>query len=383
MRRAVLVILFFSFSLFGQDFRTFEKEALSHALELKIEALRQHMQDIETKLPLFDKQMELELFGAQYKESAYRSGGSVGIKIPVLLNQKELRAIAAAQHEKGKLLVRYAKAKYRKELELLFTDYVFRTKKARIAKHNEALTQKIAKTVQKLFTRGAARKQDLVHTQALVAEAKKEALLALRKQERARMALEGFTQMQVDLEARFLYKDFDEKRGVGSLPFLIQDLAAKQAFYQRKSAAKKVRRIDFVLEYEKEPDQDIYRAGVVIPLTNMQMVRQQERLALMQERAAKLQLQKSRYALATHLQGLIDEAKLLQRELAEAHKLVAKAQEAWDLSLRALRLRAATMTEILQARRSLLQARKSVLETDYELQKRIIQIRFIQGAYDD
>ena len=99
MRRAVLVILFFSFSLFGQDFRTFEKEALSHALDLELAAIRQQMQDIETKLPLFDRQMELELFGAQYKESAYRSGGSVGLKIPILLNKGELRAIAAAQSD--------------------------------------------------------------------------------------------------------------------------------------------------------------------------------------------------------------------------------------------------------------------------------------------
>ncbi len=382
MRKAVLVTILFSFSLFAQDLKTFEKEALARAFDLKIEALRQQMQTIETTLPLYDRQMELELFGAQYKESTYRSGGSVGIKIPILLNTKELRAIASTQRDRGKLLVRYAKAKYLRDLELLFTDYVYATNKVQVASQNAALAKKIERAVYKLFSMRAATKKDLLRAQSLVLDATKEALQARREREQARMALERFAQTKVNTKATFLYANFDENKGIASLPLRIQALAARQAMYQRKNAAKKIRRIDFVLEYEKEPDQDIYRVGVAIPLVDSGMVRQQERLALMKERAVKLQMQKSRYELAMRLQALKQEAKLLQKELMETRKLVAKEQEALDVSLRAFGLRAASMTQIVQARRSLLQAEQALLKTQYEFQKRIIQIRFFQGAYD-
>jgi len=383
MRKTTLVTILFCLSLFGRDFRSFEKEVLSSALELKIEALRQEMESIKTTLPLYDKPIELELFASEYKERIYEAGGSVGIKIPILLNEKELRAIATARHKRGRLLVRYAKAKFLKQLELLYTDYVYTAKKEKIAMQNVALAQKLLHLVQQRYKAKATTKKDLLRSQAVVLEAKKEALQARRERERARMALQSFAQKEIDCIPKFLYETFDEKKGIGMLPFRILELAIQEALQQKKSVSKKLRRIDLVLEYEKEPDQDIYRAGVAIPFINDEMVREQKYLAIMQERALKLKLNKNRYKLTTQLEIFKQNAKLLQSEIEESRTLLSQEREALRLIVKSYELQAATITELLQARQSLLKAQHALLQSRYELQKRIIQIRFIQGEYDD
>lgn len=382
MRKSAVVTILFCLSLFARDFRTFEKEVSSDALELKMEALRQKMESIKTTLPLYDKPIELELFASEYKERTYETGGSMGIKIPILLNEKELHAIATARHKRGRLLVRYAKAKFLKQLELLYSDYVYSVKKEKIATQNITLARKILRLVQKRYEARAATKKDLFRLRAVVIEAKKEALQARRNRERARMALQSFAQKEIDCTPKFLYETFDEKKGIGTLPFRILELAIQEALQQKKKVSKKLRRIDLVLEYEKEPDQDIYRAGVAIPFINEEMVREQKHLAIMQERALKLELRKNRYKLTTQLETLKQNAKLLQTETKESQALLSQEREALRLIVKSYELRAATITELLQARRSLLKAQHALLQSRYELQKRIIQIRFIQGAYD-
>ena len=383
MRKTTLVTILFCLSLFGRDFRSFEKEVLSSALELKIEALRQEMESIKTTLPLYDKPIELELFASEYKERIYEAGGSVGIKIPILLNEKELRAIATARHKRGRLLVRYAKAKFLKQLELLYTDYVYTAKKEKIAMQNVALAQKLLHLVQQRYKAKATTKKDLLRSQAVVLEAKKEVLQVRRDRKRARMALQSFAQKDIDCTPKFLYDTFDEKKSIGTLPFRILELAIKEATYRKRNVSKKLRRIDFMLEYEKEPDQEIYRAGVAIPFVNDEMVREQKRLAIMQERVLKLKLSKNRYKLFTQLETLKQNAKLLQAEIEESRALLSQEREALRLIVKSYELQAATITELLQARQSLLKAQHALLQSRYELQKRIIHIRFIQGEYDD
>jgi cobalt-zinc-cadmium efflux system outer membrane protein len=116
------------------------------------------------------------------------------------------------------------------------------------------------------------------------------------------------------------------------------------AHAQLAVASHTLENIELFSEMEVEPDQDIFRVGVSIPLS------------IFHDKSEEKQLGK----IAIHNQ-----------------KLTIASQE------RALGLELSQLQEEIEVQKGLLANQECLLETDIAIEKRIIKINYLQGAYND
>ena len=133
---------------------------------------------------------------------------------------------------------------------------------------------------------------------------------------------------------------------------------------------------------EKEPDQSILRLGVSIPIT---LHHNKEEKALAKLKMQQLTLDKAQAKVDLKSQRAMLKASILtlSTQYQALKKLKAEQSALNQLLLEGYEIAQGSIFEMMNAKNRLIQTRKSLLQTQKMINTQKIELRFIQGQYND
>lgn len=247
--------------------------------------------------------------------------------------------------------------------------------------------KKVTKMVKERYKNGSETKVAYLqaHTQSLTLKTQ---LYTARQQQSTLyyqlIAISGLTQ-KVSLEKRFIYPVSTHiPKGKGRSPQqLIID--AQKKLYQSHMAlnSNSLRELDLFSSLEQEPDQSIIRVGVNIPLS-INNDRSEERMlaklrmhqAALDSRQLAHTLKARRSMLETTIRELSGQYRALEGLSRDQQELVSLLEEGY-------RIAKGSLFQLMTEKSKLIQTRKTLLQTYKTINLQKIELRFLQGDYNE
>ena len=388
-----ILMLFFTFSLtlFGMSYAKFKEHTLKHSKVLQSQKLSLQVTQQENNILLRTANPTLNLEASRFDEDignnsfGYSVSASQSIRTGSYMNGVQDKTYASTLLRKA--FVTQGKAGYIKALEGLYTDYVYQNKMLSLLQQEYKLSDKVTNMVKERYQNGSDNKVSYLQAKTETLALKTQ-MYTIKQQVSTRyyqlLAVAGFRK-KVSLEKRFIYTVSSKTKSSSKLSPRQQILHAKEKLYQSDLSMNQssFQNYDVYAGMEKEPDQSILRLGVNIPLSIHNDRSEERMLAKLQGQQTKLdseQLSLNVYSQKQMLKASIRELsaqynalKMLQKE---QHELTSLLQEGYKIAQ-------GSLFEMMSAKNKLIQTKKALIQTQKIINDQKIELRFLQGDYND
>ena len=391
MHKTIMVFVAVSITAYGMSYTQLKKATLKHAKVLQSQALNvQKTQEknalsLRTANPTLD--LEVSSFGNPYSDKSY--GFAIGASQTIRTNSylEALKHQAKAQTLLAQAYQVEGKARYLQTLELLYSEYAYKSAMLSILKKELSLSDEITRISKGRYLDGSEAK--VRYLEAKTRALKLKSTLHTSKREIRTLhyqllTMAGLTR-NVPLAPRFIYPISKHHKRKTRDHSKSRILKAKEKLYdaQTEIAEQSYTSYNLRAGIEKEPDQSILRVGVSIPLPLRH--HNEEEKALNKIKLRQLKLDRAQLA------EKIDADKKIYRSAIEelstqyhALKMLLKEEKA-IASLRAegYKIAQSSLLELVRSRKDVLETKKSMLQTQKESNYAQIHLRLLQGGYHD
>ncbi len=365
--------------------------ALTHSKILKSQALSLQITKQKNNIALRSKNPQLNFGISQYNPDMTSSQyGYTVTASQTLRTQSYIKGIEAKTLAKEKLqsaLITQGKATYMKTLEKRYTEYVYADKLLLLLKKEYKLSNKVTTIVKERYQSGSENRVSYLRAKTETLALKTE--ISMIKQQINRyyhqlLAMAGF-QKNISIQKRFIYK-VSSKFKKGSKPLAQKKiLEAKKQQYasQIEMNQNSFQEYDIYAGIEKEPDQSIVHLGISFSLP-LHHDRAQER-TLAKLKMHQIELEEAQLSLDINRQK-----RMLKESIKELtiqyHSLKALQKEQQGLTTllkEGYTIAQGSLFELMRAKNKLLQTQKTLLQTKKMINDQKIELRFLQGDYND
>ena len=375
--------------VYGQSFDTFLQEALQKSPYLKSNALEIHRAEIEgDKLQRYaNPRVDLEYSQFQVNNSAKDSGYRVALSQPLQLwgVSQDKKSYADAQKKDAQLNYALNKAQFIKKLSLAYLNYVALKKYASLAQEEQKITQQIYTISQERYKGGTIARGVVLQSQVdfELAEMKRQIqLIKLQECYNTLLNFAGITQ-DVVLDGEYLFERQDTL-SISKNPQLLRYKAQQNlADADAQLNTNKIRSLDLNLEYEKEPDQDIYRFGISVPLAVFNTKEQERQLAKLQAKQSQILLSYTEKKLDFQTQSLEKKRELLLKLKTDNLKILEHQKELLSMFEDAYKIAKTNFIALQNIKNNLINTQESLIQTNIALQKNAIELNYLYGAYNE
>lgn len=387
------IILFFTFSLtlFGMSYTKFKKHTLKHSKILQSQALSLQTTEQENNILLRTENPALNLEVGKYDPdfSSSRYGYSVSISQTVRTENylDGLRDKAYASTLLRKAYVAQGKAGYIKTLEELYTEYVYQSKLLSLLQQEYKLSNRVTLMVKERYENGSENK--VAYLQAKTETLTLKTQMHTTRQQAGTLyyqllAIAGFNK-KVSLEKKFIYSISHKTKKSSKLSPKQKILLAKEKLYASRIRMSESRFNSYEISagIEKEPDQSILRLGVSLPLPVRHNKEEEKTLAKLKMQQLKLDNAQLSLDLKSQKQMLKASIKELSAQYHSLKVLQKEQQTLSALLKEGYQIAQGSLFELMNAKSRLIQTRKSLLQTQKKINNQKIQLRFLQGQYND
>ncbi len=391
MKKIIMLFFTFSLTLFGMSYAKFKEHTLKNSKILKSQQLSLQVTQQENNILLRTSNPTLNLEASRFDEDignnsfGYSVSASQTIRTEFYMDGIKNKTYASTLLRNA--FVRQGKAGYIKGLEGLYTAYVYQNKILSLLQQEYKLSNKVTSMVKERFQNGSDNKVSYLQakTETLTLKTQmyttKQQLNSLYYQ---LLSTAGFKK-KVSLEKKFIYSVSSKTKNSSKLSPKQQILQAKEKLYQSDLSINQssFQNYDVYAEMEKEPDQSIFRFGVNIPLAMYNDRSEERMLAKLQGQQTKLD--KEQLSLNVHSQKQMLKASI--RELSAQYyalkTLQKEQQELTSLLQEGYKIAKGSLFEMMSAKNKLIQTRKALLQTQKIINDQKIELRFLQGDYND
>ncbi len=391
MKRTGLLFFIFSLSLFGMSYETFKAKTLKNSKILKSQTLTLQTAQQRNNILLRASNPVLNLELSNYNENIggsdieYAAGLSQTIRTGSYMDGLQEKANAISLLSKA--YVTQGRAGYIKTLENLYTQYVYQSKMLSLLDQEYTLSNRVTAMVKERYMSGSENRVAYLQARTETLTLKtmkyttKQALVKLYYQ---LLAVAGLTQ-KVSLEKRFIYSISSKTKYSVKLSPQQQVLKAKEKLYRSDYSINRssFRNFNLYASVEQEPDQGIVRVGMIIPLS-INNDRSEERML------AKLKMQQTKLDNEQLSISIRSQKKMLKAAIGELsaqyhalRTLQKEQQELTTLLQEGYKIAKGSLFQLMAAKNKLIQTRKSLLQTQKMINDQKIELRFLQGDYND
>jgi len=387
-------ILLFSFSLtltlWAQDFESFKQEALQNSPYLKANALKVQSAVQKSEITTRYKNPILGLEASQFSQngaSSNESGYRVELTQPIRLwgVGEDRENLANAQEQRAKKSVVLTKAAFIRELSLRYVAYKRLVHLQALAAEELVIAQKIADISKARFENGTIARvkylqakmdmQRIKNSVNTLKIAKTDAYYNL-------LSFAGLTS-QRDIEANYGFTL--KKNDVASKSPELEYLYANErvAAATAELASNKLEWIDLRAEFENEPDQDIYRVGVNIPLVIFNAKTQEKQIAKLQSKQQTFLYEQKENANSFTLrkiEQLIEKLSLVQQSTKE---LQASQKELLLMYEDGYKIANIDLIELQLIKNQMISTKEKLIDIDTQKENNIIEYNYLTGAYNE
>jgi outer membrane protein TolC len=391
MIRIIMISLCFSLSAFGMSYEKFKQYTLTHAKRLQKQKLSLQATHVKNTILLRSKNPSLNLETSRFipNQGTTHFGYSVIATQPIRTDNfyDALTYKADANRLLQTAYVTQGKAEYIKNLETLYTEYVYQSKLLSLLKEEYTLSNKVTKIVKERYTDGSENKVAYLQAKTNTLSLKTQMYStkqALNTRYYQLLAIAGFKK-RVTLSKRFIYPvsaktTLSTKRHPQQKILNAKAKVLESRIRQNNSS---IENFELYGGIENVPNQSILRVGINVALPIFNNKSEEKRLAQLQYQQLSLDSEQldidihaKKMMLKSSIQELSNQYYTLKRLIIEQKKLNTLLQEGYKIAQ-------GSIFVMMSAQNKLIQTQKSLLQTEKMINNQKIELRFIQGQYND
>jgi len=391
MKKIIMISLGFTLISYGMSYKKFKQYTLAHAKVLKSQSLslqtRKEKNDIllRSRNPSINIETSRFNIGRNNYNFGYSTIVSQSIRTSNFYNgQKDLTKSMSLLEE---AYVIDGKAGYIKTLEKIYTEYVYQSKLLALLKKEYKLSNKVTKIVQERYENGSENK--VAYLQAKTNTISLKTQMYSTKQAMSSsyyqlLAIAGLKK-KVSLSQKFIYPVSTKITSSKNLNPKQKVLDAKLKVLESKVFMNdsSIERFELYGGIEDESTQSILRVGVNISLPIFNNKSEEKRLTNLKKQ--QLSLDREQLSIDTHTKNMMLKYSIGElREQYYALKALKKEQETLNRLLQdGYKISQGSMFIMMNSQNRLIQTQKSLLQTQKMINNQKIELRFIQGQYND
>ena len=391
MNKITILFFTFSFTLFGMSYTKFKKHTLEHAPLLKSQALLLEQKKEENKIRLRTENptlgLELSKFNTDFEANRYGYAVSASQKLRTQSYLEDLEDENQAQLLLSSTYVSNRRASYIKRLEKRYTAYVYQYKRRILLKEEIKLSKTVTAMAKEHYENGSESKVAYLEakTETLKLQIDIHAIKLLEEEIYYELlAMAGYTKNMI-LDKKFIYSVTLPKKTSVKLSNKEKILLAQEKLMMRqaKMNERMFESYELTLGIEKEPVESILKFGFSIPLPLNHEKEEEKSLARLKiqqlsldKQYLKLELSSSKKTLKNSIKKLVSQHKSLQKLYKEQLKIN-------TILIKGYKIAQASLFELMQEKSKLIQTKKSLLDVVKSINERKIELRFLQGEYND
>ena len=382
----MIKLLFFvslcSATLMAESFEHFMAQAIEKSPYLNASGLMVDQAKLEGKKAIRYENPTLQVEGSKFQSAnGYRVGINQQVRLWGIGEDKE--QISRSMVASAKANVAVERSRFIKELSLLYVDYAQAQKLLNLANEELKIAQSINNVSKERYAKGSLSKAlmlqaDVAYYDALSnrAESQKEAV----KSYDALREYAGFSEeITIDADNNFIRLRSEKLNPDLALLTSENDLKASQA----KLETRIIESIGVFTEYEKEPDQNIYRAGVSIPLPIFNTKREEKSIQELQIRQNALFFKAQNDRLGLRKKSLLKEITSLETLLQQRKENLKNAQELLGMYQDAYAIANVNLLELYEIKNRRIATQEEIISLQSQINRSTIEYNYLQGAYNE
>jgi cobalt-zinc-cadmium efflux system outer membrane protein len=340
---------------------------------------------INTRIENPNLEIEVADFSTKRLLRQNHVGARVGVSQSLLLpwvesDKKQLTLANVALEEENYKLQR---SLFIYKFNLKYLAYKEAKKQEALAKEALAISEDVLAIAQERFAQGSIAKHELMQAQIEKSQAlsRLKTLTLNTLQAKNRLLLFSNVAEAMSLEAQHR---FVEKRSDATHPLL--NITEKKEAIARASmrvASHTIERVELFSEIEAEPDQDIFRVGISVPLPIFNTKSQEKQLAKLELQNQSLTLDAQKRAIALELSQLKKEILTQEALRAKDETLLMEQQALLAMYQEGYAIAKVNLLKLNSLKKSLLNTQERIVETSSLIEKNSIKINYLQGAYNE
>lgn len=354
-----------------------EKSPYLNASGLMIDKAR-----LEGKKNLRYDNPSLEMEGSKFQSA---NGYRIGINQPVRLwgvgDDKE--QISRSMVANAKANVALERSRFIKELSLLYVDYAQAQKNLNLANEELKIAQSINNVSKERYAKGSLSKALMLQADVAYADALSNRLEHEKEAIKSYDALREYAgiseEIIIDTNNNFIRMEDEKSNPDLALLTSENDLRTTQA----KLETRVIESIGVFGEYTKEPDQNIYRAGVSIPLPIFNTKHEEKVLQEIQIRQNTLFLKAQNDRLGLRKKSLHKEIRSLETLLQQRKENLKNAQELLGMYQDAYAIANVNLLELYEIKNRRIAIQEEIISLQSQLNRSTIEYNYLQGAYNE
>ena len=390
MKKIWFIPLLTTLTLCAQDFESFKEDALQNSPYLQANSLKVQNAQAVSKITTRYKNPTLGLEASQFSQNgagSNESGFRVEFTQPLRLwgVGDDRENLAQSQQQSAKTSVSLSRAAFIRNLSLRFVAYKRLVTLKDLALEELAISQKIAAISQARFENGTIARVKYLQAKLDVKRinnsvdtldlAKTDAYYNL-------LAFAGLKQQRaIETDYSFMLKKDDKTLSSPELAFLAAE--KKVAAAKAELNANKLEWVNMRAEFEKEPDQDIYRVGVNIPLVVFNTKKEEKQIAKLQAQTKAFLYEQKESAnnfTLKKIARLIEKLTALQKSTQE---LQASQNELLLMYEDGYKIANINLVELQLIKNQMISTKEKLIEIQTQKEKNIIGYNYLTGAYNE
>lgn len=374
-------------SLYAKSFDEFLQIALQQNPKIATQSYRveEVMLQGEINQRLENPSLELEL--SQFdrvnseSEQGFRTGISQDIWLPSTIEAKNKLTNATVAFEKSKMQV--DRATFIRDISLEYLNYVHRNKLLHLAKESIELETSIYNLSRERYKVGSIAKGVILQSEIAYKRANErykrinlahlQSYYALLKSARIN------EKILIDTSHHFTIEGKKQQNP----ELLTIEQEQRRAEAELELSSQTLQSIGLFGEYEKEPEEDIYRMGVSFPLPIFNDRSEEQKVARLKLKSQELTLSQNKKQLGISLSKLQEEYTHLQQLQHSNEEILGDEKALMSMYREGYRISKVNLTELQTIKNALISTQKRLINIKIALYQNTILQNYLQGAYNE
>jgi outer membrane protein TolC len=275
------------------------------------------------------------------------------------------------------------RSRFIKELSLLYVDYAQNQKLLNLAQEELKIAQSINDLSKQRYANGSLSKALMLQADVAYADAASNLLEHQKEAIKSYDALREYAGImeEVSIDSQHLFTRMQDEKSSPELTLMSTENTLKAS--QAKLETRVIESIGVFGEYEKEPDQNIYRAGISIPLPLFNTKNEEKVLQAIQTRQNALLLKAHNDRLGLHKKRLLREIASLESLLQQRQENLKNAQELLAMYRDAYAIANVNLLELYEIKNRRIATQEEIISLQSQINRSTIEFNYLQGAYNE
>lgn len=380
----IKLLLFVSLSaaLMAESYEQFLAKAIEKSPYLNASVLMMDQAKLEgKKIVRYDNPI-LEVEKSKFRsENGYRVGINQPIRLWGVGEDKEQMSRSMVANAKANVALE--RSRFIKELSLLYVDYAQNQKLLNLAQEELKIAQSINTVSKERYSNGTLSKALMLQADVAYADAASNLLEHQKEAMKSYDALREYAGImeEISIDSEHLFLRVQDEKPSPELSLLSTENTLKAS--QAKLETRVIESIGVFGEYEKEPDQNIYRAGISIPLPLFNTKNEEKVLQAIQTRQNTLFLKAHSDRLGLHKKRLLREIASLESLLQQRQENLKNAQELLAMYRDAYAIANVNLLELYEIKNRRIAIQEEIISLQSQINRSTIEYNYLQGSYNE